>query len=231
MITAEGLTKRYGRIVAVRDLTFVVRPGVVTGFLGPNGAGKSATMRMLTGLDRPDAGQAFVNGQPFRELRRPLREVGTMLDARSFHPGRSARAHLGALAVSNAIPLRRVHRRLRHRHRRPPPPGRRLRPGHHRLHRLHRHPDRVSRPPPQAFAPEPTAASRPTARGRVPGDRTVRFPFLPGPAGGWLRGIARRAAHLRGRRFLALSERGAQIWLIWHAAIFGGHVGEYRICR
>ena len=108
MITARGLTKRYGRTVAVRDLTFAVRPGVVTGFLGPNGAGKSTTMRMLIGLDRPDAGQTSVNGKPFRELRRPLREVGAMLEAGSFHPGRSARAHLGALAVSNAIPLRRV---------------------------------------------------------------------------------------------------------------------------
>jgi ABC-2 type transport system ATP-binding protein len=108
MITARGLTKHYGRTVAVRDLTFTVRPGVVTGFLGPNGAGKSTTMRMLIGLDRPDAGQAAVSGKPYRELRRPLREVGAMLEARSFHPGRSARAHLRALAVSNAIPRRRV---------------------------------------------------------------------------------------------------------------------------
>jgi ABC-2 type transport system ATP-binding protein len=108
MITARGLTKRYGRTVAVRDLTFTVRPGVVTGFLGPNGAGKSTTMRMIMGLDRPDAGQATVGGKPYRELSRPLREVGAMLEARSFHPGRSAQAHLGALAVSNAIPRRRV---------------------------------------------------------------------------------------------------------------------------
>jgi ABC-2 type transport system ATP-binding protein len=108
MITARGLTKRYGRTVAVRDLTFTVRPGVVTGFLGPNGAGKSSTMRMLTGLDRPDAGQATVNGRPYRKLRLPLREVGAMLEAKSFHPGRSARAHLSALAASNAIPGRRV---------------------------------------------------------------------------------------------------------------------------
>ena len=108
MINARGLTKHYGHTVAVRDLTFTVRPGVVTGFLGPNGAGKSTTMRMLIGLDRPDAGQATVNGKPYRELRRPLCEVGTMLEARSFHPGRSARAHLGALAVSNDIPGRRV---------------------------------------------------------------------------------------------------------------------------
>jgi ABC-2 type transport system ATP-binding protein len=108
MITARGLTKHYGRTVAVRDLTFTVRPGVVTGFLGPNGAGKSTTMRMLIGLDRPDTGQATVNGRPYRELRQPLRQVGVMLEARSFHPGRSARAHLRALADSNAIPGRRV---------------------------------------------------------------------------------------------------------------------------
>ena len=107
-ITAHGLTKQYGRTVAVRDLSFTVRPGVVTGFLGPNGAGKSTTMRMLIGLDRPDAGRALVNGRPYQELRRPLREVGAMLEARSFHPGRSARGHLRALAVSNAIPDRRV---------------------------------------------------------------------------------------------------------------------------
>ena len=108
MISARNLTKHYGRIVAVQDLTFTVRPGVVTGFLGPNGAGKSTTMRMLIGLDRPDAGQATVNGKHYRELRRPLCEVGAMLEAKSFHPGRSARAHLSALAVSNAIPGRRV---------------------------------------------------------------------------------------------------------------------------
>jgi len=93
MIVARGLTKRYGRTVAVGDLTFTVQPGVVTGFLGPNGAGKSTTMRMLIGLDRPDAGQATVNGKPYRELRRPLREVGTMLEARSFHPGRGREEH------------------------------------------------------------------------------------------------------------------------------------------
>jgi ABC-2 type transport system ATP-binding protein len=108
MISAHGLTKHYGRTAAVQNLTFTVRPGVVTGFLGPNGAGKSTTMRMLIGLDRPDAGQATVNGKPYRQLRRPLCEVGAMLEAKSFHPGRSARAHLGALAVSNGIPGRRV---------------------------------------------------------------------------------------------------------------------------
>ena len=107
-ITARGLTKHYGRTVAVQDLSFTVRPGVVTGFLGPNGAGKSTTMRMLIGLDQPNAGLALVNGRPYRELRQPLREVGAMLEAKSFNPGRSARAHLRALAASNAIPDRRV---------------------------------------------------------------------------------------------------------------------------
>ena len=113
MITARGLTKHYGRAAAVRDLSFTVRPGAVTGFLGPNGAGKSTTMRMLIGLDRPDAGQATVNGKQYRDLRLPLREVGVMLEARSFHPGRSARAHLHALALSNAIPASRVEEVLR----------------------------------------------------------------------------------------------------------------------
>jgi ABC-2 type transport system ATP-binding protein len=113
MITADRLTKRYGRTAAVQDLSFTVASGVVTGFLGPNGAGKSTTMRMLIGLDRPDAGQATVNGKPYRELRQPLREVGAMLEARAFHPGRSARAHLRALALSNAIPAARVGEVLR----------------------------------------------------------------------------------------------------------------------
>src|SRR5271170_4551287 len=108
MIEARGLVKRYGSTTAVDNLSFDVCPGVVTGFLGPNGAGKSTTMRMLIGLDQPNAGQALVNGRPYQELRRPLREVGAMLEAKSFHPGRSARAHLRALAVSNAIPDRRV---------------------------------------------------------------------------------------------------------------------------
>ena len=96
MITARGLTKRYGRTVAVRDLTFTVRPGVVTGFLGPNGAGKSTTMRMLIGLDRPDAGRATVNGKPYRELRLPLREVGAMLKERRW------RSRLLPLGMHNA---------------------------------------------------------------------------------------------------------------------------------
>jgi ABC-2 type transport system ATP-binding protein len=108
MIEARGLVKRYGSTTAVDHLSFDVRPGTVTGFLGPNGAGKSTTMRMILGLDRPDAGTARVNGRSYHELRWPLREVGSLLEAKAFHPGRSARAHLTALAVSNGIPRRRV---------------------------------------------------------------------------------------------------------------------------
>jgi ABC-2 type transport system ATP-binding protein len=108
MIEVRDLTKRYGPTLAVDALSFDVRPGAVTGFLGPNGSGKSTTMRLILGLDRPDAGQATIGGRRFRELRWPLREAGSLLEARAFHPGRSARAHLGALAASNAIPRLRV---------------------------------------------------------------------------------------------------------------------------
>src|SRR5689334_15544864 len=96
MIEVRSLTKRYGPTLAVNDLSFDVRSGSVTGFLGPNGAGKSTTMRMILGLDRPSAGSAAINGRPYRQLRWPLREVGALIEARSFHPGRSARAHLNA---------------------------------------------------------------------------------------------------------------------------------------
>ena len=108
MIEAHGLTKRYGDELAVDDLTFTVRPGVVTGFLGPNGAGKSTTMRMILGLDAPTRGSVTVNGRPYREHAAPLREVGALLDARSVHPGRSARNHLLALAQTSGIPRSRV---------------------------------------------------------------------------------------------------------------------------
>ncbi len=108
MIEARGLVKHYGSTTAVDHLSFDVRPGTVTGFLGPNGAGKSTTMRMVLGLDRPDDGVARINGQAYHELRWPMREVGALLEAKAFHPGRSARAHLTALAASNAIPRRRV---------------------------------------------------------------------------------------------------------------------------
>jgi ABC-2 type transport system ATP-binding protein len=108
VIEVRGLTKRYGRVLAVDALSFDVRPGVVTGFLGPNGSGKSTTMRMMLGLDAPDRGTVRIGGRRYRELGWPLREVGALLETRAFHPGRSARAHLAALAASNAIPFRRV---------------------------------------------------------------------------------------------------------------------------
>ncbi len=108
MIEARGLTKRYGERIAVDDLSFVVRPGVVTGFLGPNGAGKSTTMRLLLGLDRPSAGTALINGKRYVDSPSPLREVGALLEARAVHTGRSARNHLLAMAATNDIPRSRV---------------------------------------------------------------------------------------------------------------------------
>ncbi len=108
MIEARGLTKHYGDTTAVNDLSFEVRPGQVTGFLGPKGSGKSTTMRMIMGLDRPDAGRVSVNGRLFRDLPCPLREVGALLEAKAIHPGRSAFAHLWALAQTNGIPRSRV---------------------------------------------------------------------------------------------------------------------------
>src|SRR6185437_4552663 len=108
MIEARGLTKRYGDKVAVDDLTFDVRPGIVTGFLGPNGAGKSTTMRLILGLDRPTEGQVTVNGKPYAEHAAPLHEVGAVLEARAVHTGRSARNHLRVLAQTHGISSRRV---------------------------------------------------------------------------------------------------------------------------
>jgi ABC-2 type transport system ATP-binding protein len=108
MIEATGLTKRYGRTVAVEELSFTVQSGRVTGFLGPNGAGKSTTMRMVLGLDAPDAGTVRIGGKHYRDLRHPLRTVGALLDAKWVHPNRSARAHLRWLSVSNSLPTRRV---------------------------------------------------------------------------------------------------------------------------
>jgi ABC-2 type transport system ATP-binding protein len=108
MIELQHLTKRYGAKTAVDDLTVTVRPGVVTGFLGPNGAGKSTTMRMVLGLDRPTSGTARVNGKRYAEHRAPLREVGALLEARALHPGRTARAHLTALAATAGLPRNRV---------------------------------------------------------------------------------------------------------------------------
>ena len=108
MIALQGLTKRYGEKTVVDDLTFTIRPGVVTGFLGPNGAGKSTTMRMLIGLETPDAGRAEVNGRSYRQLTAPAQEIGVLLDAGARHPGRSARDHLLALAATHRIPASRV---------------------------------------------------------------------------------------------------------------------------
>ncbi|WP_206441998.1 ATP-binding cassette domain-containing protein [Streptomyces boncukensis] len=108
MIEVNLLTKRYGGTTAVRELTFAVRPGRVTGFLGPNGAGKSTTLRMVLGLDAPTSGTATVSGSPFRDRARGLRHVGALLDAGQVHGGRTAAAHLGALARSNRIPRARV---------------------------------------------------------------------------------------------------------------------------
>jgi ABC-2 type transport system ATP-binding protein len=112
VIEAHGLTKRYGQITAVDHLSFDVRPGVVTGFLGPNGSGKSTTMRLILGLDAADHGTVTINGRAYHDLPFPLREVGALPEARAFHPARSARAHLQALAASNAIAPSRVDQAL-----------------------------------------------------------------------------------------------------------------------
>jgi ABC-2 type transport system ATP-binding protein len=107
-IEVRDLTKRYGDTVAVDHLSFEVRPGRVTGFLGPNGAGKSTTLRMIVGLDTPSSGTALVGGRPYAALRHPLTEIGALLDPRAFHPGRSARRHLQALAIANGLPTSRT---------------------------------------------------------------------------------------------------------------------------
>lgn len=108
MITARGLTKRYGDTLAVNNLSFEVRPGIVTGFLGPNGSGKSTTMRMIVGLDTPSAGAVTVNGRAYRDLPAPIQEVGAMLDAKAMHGGRTAWQHLRWIAQAAGIPRRRV---------------------------------------------------------------------------------------------------------------------------
>ena len=108
MIEVSHLTKEYGQVRAVDDLTFTVEPGVVTGFLGPNGAGKSTTMRMILGLDEPTSGTALIDGSPYRSLRDPLRKVGALLDAKAIHPNRSARNSLLWQAQASGIPASRV---------------------------------------------------------------------------------------------------------------------------
>jgi len=108
MINVDHLSKRYGRTLAVDDLSFEVKPGVVTGFLGPNGSGKSTTMRIMLGLDHATKGGATINGKSYHDLKSPLHEVGALLDAKAVHPGRTARNHLRALAATNKIKSSRV---------------------------------------------------------------------------------------------------------------------------
>jgi ABC-2 type transport system ATP-binding protein len=108
MIEADGLTKWFGPVRAVDNLSFTVWPGQVTGFLGPNGAGKTTTMRVILGLDAPTSGSALVGGRAYQSIIRPLHEVGSLLDANAVHGGRTARVHLSSLAQSNGIGRRRV---------------------------------------------------------------------------------------------------------------------------
>jgi ABC-2 type transport system ATP-binding protein len=108
VIEARGLTKRYGRVLAVDQLNFTVERGEVAGFLGPNGAGKTTTLRMLLGLVRPDGGSATVNGHAYGELPDPLHQVGAVLEASSFHPGRTARNHLRIQAIVADIDAERI---------------------------------------------------------------------------------------------------------------------------
>src|SRR6201996_2300779 len=108
MIELNGVSKSYGDKAAVRDLSFTVRPGHVTGFLGPNGSGKSTTMRLILGLDAPDSGSVLVDGQAYRDHRAPLHPIGALLDASSFHTGRSARDHLLAMAQTHGLGRERV---------------------------------------------------------------------------------------------------------------------------
>jgi ABC-2 type transport system ATP-binding protein len=107
-ITIQGLTKRFGDVVAVDDLSFEVDQGTVVGFLGPNGAGKTTTLRTLLGLVTPTAGTARIDGKPYRELADPVHHVGAVLEASSYHPGRSARNHLRVVATAAGLPLNRA---------------------------------------------------------------------------------------------------------------------------
>jgi len=108
MIELHQLSKRFGRVTAVDDLSFTVRPGHVTGFLGPNGAGKTTTMRLILGLDAPTSGTALVGGRRYQQIVRPLRQVGSLLDATAVHGGRTAYDHLLSVALSNGIGRSRV---------------------------------------------------------------------------------------------------------------------------
>jgi ABC-2 type transport system ATP-binding protein len=113
VVVAESLTKRFGKILAVDDLSFRLEAGTITGFLGPNGAGKTTTLRMLLGLAEPTAGSSTVFGRRYRELERPALRIGAVLEATDFHPGRSGRNHLRTLAAAEAIPDSRVDETLR----------------------------------------------------------------------------------------------------------------------
>jgi ABC-2 type transport system ATP-binding protein len=108
VIACRGLTKRYGDVVAVDDVSFTLQRGTVTGFLGPNGAGKTTTLRLLLGLSAPTSGEALVFGRSYRDLERPIGRVGAVLESTDFHPGRSGRDHLRALALSAGLPATRV---------------------------------------------------------------------------------------------------------------------------
>jgi ABC-2 type transport system ATP-binding protein len=108
MIEVQHLTKRFGSVLAVDDLSFTVKQGLVTGFLGPNGAGKTTTMKVILGLETPTGGDVLVNGRPYRDFTAPLHQVGALLDAKAVHPGRKAYDHLMSLALSNGIAGKRV---------------------------------------------------------------------------------------------------------------------------
>jgi ABC-2 type transport system ATP-binding protein len=108
VVECRGLSKRYGDVVAIDDISFALEPGTVTGFLGPNGAGKTTTLRLLLGLAEPTSGEALVFGRRYHELERPLRRVGAVLESSDYHPSRSGRNHLRFLAIAAEIPLSRV---------------------------------------------------------------------------------------------------------------------------
>jgi ABC-2 type transport system ATP-binding protein len=108
IVSVMSLTKRFGDLVAVDDLSFSLEPGTITGFLGPNGAGKTTTLRVLLGLAEPTGGKALVFGRRYRDLHEPARRIGAVLESNDFHPGRSGRDHLRALAAASKIPPRRI---------------------------------------------------------------------------------------------------------------------------
>ena len=112
-VTVSGLSKHFGAVTAVDNLSFTVRPGTITGFLGPNGAGKTTTLRMLLGLVRPDSGTATIGGKPYADLDRPMHHVGAALESSSFHPGRRAVDHLRVLCAASGLPETRAGEVLR----------------------------------------------------------------------------------------------------------------------